>query len=123
MARGYQPSIPLSLNSVDGPYILTKTFNKNARQNLKMIILTEKGEKLTDITFGCGLKRFLFEPDGTVNDEEVKNEIREQINLYASYIVITDMQVVTKEQMLAIKIDYNIEPTNTKEQDIFEVTT
>ena len=123
MAIGYQPSIPLNINSLDGPYILTKTFNENAKQNLKMIILTEKGEKLTDIDFGAGLRRFLFEPEGSVDEDKIKEEIREQINLYASYIDIIDIEVVSKEQTVAVKINYNIEPTNTTEEDICEVTT
>jgi len=123
MAIGYQPSIPLNTNSLDGPYVLTKTFNENARQNLKMIILTEKGEKLTDIDFGAGLRRFLFEPEGAVDEDKIKEELNEQINLYASYIDIINIDVISKEQVVAVKIKYNIEPTNTTEEDIFEVTT
>tara|TARA_R110002020_G_scaffold75104_6_gene191514 strand:+ start:228 stop:599 length:372 start_codon:yes stop_codon:yes gene_type:complete len=123
MARGYQPAIPLNTNSVDGPFVLTKTFNENAKQNLKMIILTEKGEKLTDIDFGAGLRKYLFEPEGTINEEDIKEDILEQVSMYASYIEITNIDVIAKEQVIAVKIDYNIEPTNTKEQDIFEVTT
>ena len=123
MPKGYQPAIPLNVDTAEGPYVLTKTFNENAKQNFKMLILTEKGEKLTDIDFGCGLKRFLFEPEGFVDDEEIKEEINEQVNLYAPYIAISDINIAVKEHFLGIKIAYIIEPTNTRQEDIFEVTT
>ena len=108
MPKGYQPAIPLNMDTVSGPYVLTKTFNENAKQNLKMLILTEKGEKLTDIDFGCGLKRFLFEP--------------EQVNLYASYITLVNVNVKREEHFVGLSIEYVINPTNTRQQDIFEVT-
>jgi len=123
MTIGFQPSIPLASNTEAGPYSLTKTFNTNAKQNLKMILLTEKGEKLTDIDFGCGLRRFLFEPADTISQEEIETEIEEQVRAYAPYIRINEVQVLSEEEILRIKIDYFIETTNTTEQDIFEVTT
>jgi uncharacterized protein len=123
MTRGYQPSIPLASNTSDGPYALTKEFNANAKQNLKMILLTEKGEKLTDIEFGCGLRRFLFEPEHTVSVEEIDTEIREQVRSYAPYIEIEEVDVFVQEEVLSIRVGYLIEPTNTTEQEMFEVTT
>jgi len=121
--RGYQPKIPIVSDSIDGPYVLTDSFNENAKQNLKMIILTAKGEKLTDIDFGCGLRRFLFEPQGTVDVNKVKADIEEQINFYAPYIQISDIEVgFPRDHMLGIKISYVILPTTTFEEDVFEVT-
>jgi len=122
MARGYQPSIPLTTNSLFGPYVLTKTFNKNAQQNLKMIILTEKGEKLTDVNFGCGLKRFLFESKSSFNKDAIKSEILFQIGTHASYIGVDDILIDAKENMVAIQINYTILPTKTSVEDLFEVT-
>ena len=123
MAIGFQPSIPLASNTSAGPYSLTKTFNDNAKQNLKMILLTEKGEKLTDLDFGCGLSRFLFEPEALISYEEIQTEIEEQVRQYASYITIEDVVISLEGEGLLVKISYFIEPTNTREEDIFEVTT
>lgn len=120
MASGYQPSIPLKTDQIDGPFVLTKSYNENARQNVRMIVLTEKGEKLTDINFGCGLKRFLFEAQ--VSEAEVTSLIREQIRSYAPYINITNIQVSSKEQVLQILVSYVIVPTNTTQTDLLEVT-
>ena len=122
MTSGYQPSLPLSVNSLYGPYVLATTFNKSAKQNLKMIILTQKGEKLTDIDFGCGLKRFLFESAGTFNEDAVKAEIVSQVNEYAPYIQLHNVLVATQGQTVAVQIKYIILPTNTTAEELFEVT-
>jgi len=122
MTSGYQPSLPLSVNSLSGPYVLATTFNESAKQNLKMIILTQKGEKLTDIDFGCGLKRFLFEGAGTYDESAVKAEIVSQVNEYAPYIQLHNVLVATQDQTVAVQIKYIILPTNTTAEELFEVT-
>ena len=122
MTSGYQPSLPLSVNSLYGPYVLATTFNDSAKQNLKMIILTQKGEKLTDIDFGCGLKRFLFEGAATFDESAVKAEIVSQVNEYAPYIQLHNVLVATQDQTVAVQIKYIILPTNTTAEELFEVT-
>ena len=124
MGTGYQPSIPLRTDQIDGAYVLTKTYNENVRQNVRMIVLTEKGEKLTDINFGCGLKRFLFEPNGFPQEAEIdsaEEEIISQLGTYAPYVSVNEVRVSTQEHTLSITIDYTILPTNTKETDTIEV--
>ena len=119
---GFQPKIPLVSNDTAGKYALTETYNENARQNVRMIVLTEQGEKLTDIDFGCGLRRFLFEQD-SINLEEIQEQIVEQIEKYASYIDVTNVDVSysNNQQTLNIKIKYVIIPTSTEEEDTIEV--
>jgi phage baseplate assembly protein W len=116
--------VPLSVNSVDGPYVLTKTFDENAKQNVKMIVLTEKGENISDINFGCGLKAYLFEPASGGLGLRVEEEIREQIAFYAPYVVVNDVQVNFSPEghYLAVLINYTIPTTNSTVEDIFEVT-
>ena len=125
MTAGFQPSIPLRTDDLQGAYVLTKTFNENARQNVRMIILTEKGEKLTDIDFGCGLRKFLFEPTYAedTSAESIQDEIEEQLATYAPYIAVTDIDVSLNEneQTLGVKVEYVILPTNTTQQDLVEV--
>jgi phage baseplate assembly protein W len=122
MASGFQPSIPLRSDKRDGLYVLTKTFNENARQNVRMIVLTEKGEKLTDIDFGCGLRAYLFEPEGTNFDERITQEILDQLKAYAPYIKVVDIGVTLREQVAEILIKYVILTTNATIEDTIEVT-
>ena len=113
---GYKPKIPLISNEIAGPYALTETFNENARQNVKMIVLTDQGEKLTDVDFGCGLRRYLFEQRSTFAEEEVREEIIEQIERYAPYIEVTSVDIeIPDDHIVRVAINYTIVPT-------FEVT-
>jgi phage baseplate assembly protein W len=119
---GFQPKIPLVSNDTAGKYALTETYNENARQNVRMIVLTEQGEKLTDLDFGCGLRRFLFEQD-SINLEEIQEQIVEQIETYAPYVDVTNVEVsyVNNQQTMNVKIKYVIIPTSTEEEDTIEV--
>ena len=119
---GFQPKIPLVSNDTAGKYALTETYNENARQNIRMIVLTEQGEKLTDLDFGCGLRRFLFE-QSDIDVEEIQEQIVEQIETYAPYIDVTNVEVsfANNQQTLNIKIKYVIIPTSTQEEDTIEV--
>ena len=87
-----------------------------------MIVLTEQGEKLTDLDFGCGLRRFLFE-QSDIDVEEIQEQIVEQIETYAPYIDVTNVEVsfANNQQTLNIKIKYVIIPTSTQEEDTIEV--
>ena len=104
---------------------MTKTFNENAKQNVKMIILTEKGEKISDINFGCGLKRYLFEPPHSDMEFRVEDDIREQLGTYASYVKINEIKTKfdPEGQYLAVLVNYSLPTTNTTIEDIFEVAT
>jgi len=122
--RGFNIKVPLSVTSTDGPYVVTKKYNENAKQNFKMIILTEKGEKISDNNFGCGLKRFLFEPSTMELSSEIESEIRGQVAFYAPYIDIDELSVISNDesQTLQVLIGYTISTTSTTVQDVFEVT-
>ena len=124
MADGYNLKLPLKVNSVDGPYILTKKYNENVKQNVKMIILTEKGEKISNYDFGCGLKAFLFEMIDDELADEIDEEIRSQLIAYAPYIVVKNIEVSSNLDMhsLSVLLEYSIPQTNATEKDFFEVT-
>ena len=125
MGTGYQPSIPLRTDRTYGPYVLAKTFNESVRQDVKMIVLTGKGEKLTDVNFGCGLREFLFEPNNLepdVDENSLQEEILSQLETYAPYVEVNEVSVNSQEQVLSVIINYTILPTNTTQIDTVEVT-
>jgi len=53
---------------------------ENVRESIRVILLTEPAERLMREEFGCGLRRFLFEPNTvttrTLIREAVENAIR-----------------------------------------------
>ena len=52
MSSGLGAKLPLTIDSVFGPYNLLTDYNSLAQQNLKMLILTNPGERMMDTSFG-----------------------------------------------------------------------
>ena len=58
--RGLSPKLPLTYDESEG-YRMNKKFAEMVLQNLKMLLLTNPGERIMEPDFGVGLKRYLFE--------------------------------------------------------------
>ena len=89
--NGFSPKLPIMYSKEDGVYTLNKTILDTIRQNLKMLLLTVPGERLTDIKFGVGLRRYLFLQDTDELRGTIQANIYEQVKKYLSYITIKDI--------------------------------
>lgn len=65
--------------------------------NLKMLLLTKKGELIGDINFGTDLVNILFEPntDNPELKEDIDTYIRDAINAYIPDITLERIDVLT----------------------------
>tara|TARA_R100000664_G_scaffold30360_1_gene42832 strand:- start:523 stop:897 length:375 start_codon:yes stop_codon:yes gene_type:complete len=80
-------------------------------QNLKMLLLTRKGEYTFDVNFGAGLGEFLFAMNTTETHEEMTSVITQQIQRYMPYVVLQDISYNTEEadnNALGVTIAYTI---------------
>ena len=116
------PRIPIEMND-EGvyEYLYSNDLTSVINQNLKMILLTRKGERMMSPNFGAGLQTFLFENPTNQLLTTIKNIISNQIRLYASYITVNDIQVVyTGESSINISIRYTIDENSTSA--VFDLT-
>jgi hypothetical protein len=79
--------LPLSIDSGDG-FSLIKDFETMIKQNLKMLILTNPGERVMNPQYGVGISRFLFSNYGENIYGEIENRIREQASVYLPFVEI-----------------------------------
>ena len=110
MSIGFQPQIPLLLDSENG-FALTKTLKDNIKQNLKMLVLTNPGERIFVPNFGVGARRFLFESVGQETFSAIDNEVREQVSLYMPFLNIERIQFIQSDvdsSRINIKITYTV---------------
>lgn len=110
MTRGYSPKFPLSFSS-EGGYMLNKSVVEVVKQNFKNLLLTNPGERIFDINFGVGLKRFLFEQKTEEINQVIKNRIYSQTEEYLPFLEIQDIDIVNdskEESTIYIKINYFI---------------
>tara|TARA_R100001129_G_scaffold160843_1_gene125556 strand:+ start:104 stop:538 length:435 start_codon:yes stop_codon:yes gene_type:complete len=115
MAEGLSVALPLNINSVDGAYALHKDLAAMANQNLKMVVLTNPGERIMQPDFGAGIRQLLFEPANANTVEDVKNRIQTQVNRYLPYINLIELNVFVSETdaaTLAVSLKYSIPAAN-----------
>ncbi len=116
------PKLPLTLDSGDG-FTSIKKLKTMIKQNLKMLILTNPGERVMDAEFGVGIKQFLFENFQSDVYTRIDQKIREQINLYLPVVSIIKIEFGRTNQdqnILGIRLEYAIPDISTR--DLLEFT-
>lgn len=120
---GISAKLPLTTDNVDGTYRLTKTVTEALSQDLKMIILTNPGEKMMDTRFGVGLRKFLFEQNTSAVYGEITSKIQEQAGRYLPQVNIKNIKFNERElgnidsdnmmdsALVSITIEFSIRPS------------
>jgi phage baseplate assembly protein W len=116
MKKTYAAKLPLELDK-HNQFIMVDDFLQNARQKLKMIIMTNPGERIMDPNFGVGIRKYLFETTrGIISDEmrlddftsKIDSSIKSQVKKYGGDTVINSVEVNVQEQTLYLKVNYNV---------------
>tara|TARA_R110002110_G_scaffold51387_2_gene150927 strand:+ start:1366 stop:1770 length:405 start_codon:yes stop_codon:yes gene_type:complete len=115
--EGLSVALPLTIDPTFGPYSLNTTFEDLAKQNLKMLLLTNKGERIMHPNFGVGLRSYLFEQNSPVTFGVLDELIRSQVSQYLPYIGINSINFATSESVadldpnfMGITISFTILP-------------
>lgn len=115
--ESYQPQLPLDLDENSKFNMISQSL-ANAKQKLKMIILTSPGEKIMDPAFGVGIYKYLFEPNlGIITVENNKitlenlqaslyRSISTQVYKYSPDITIQNINISIDDIVLNITIEY-----------------
>ena len=103
-------SLPLT-HGTQGFFAKTKTTLDQARSNIRNLLLTIKGERLGNPTFGSNLYRVLFEPDDGNIASSVEEAIREAMGEWLSYVNIESIDVTTSgefENAINVSMQFTI---------------
>jgi hypothetical protein len=93
MTTGLAPILPLRSSRFE----LIQTYEALVTQNLKMLILTSPGERVMDINFGVGLKRYLFEMNDEATYSDIASKIRQQVSQYMPFVEVQKIDFSTPE--------------------------
>ena len=107
---GIGPKLPISKDDIDGHYVLIKTLSEEIQQNLKHLVMTNPGERVMDIQFGVGIRRFLFEQMVPQTEEKIDVKIRSQVKKYLPFVKINSIRFDQDEfrNLLGVAITYNV---------------
>jgi phage baseplate assembly protein W len=64
---------------------------EKVRQSIKLILLTEPGERVMRPSFGCGLGQFLMEPNTIATRALIDAEVRQAIELWEPRVQLKDV--------------------------------
>ena len=123
---GLAPALPLRTDEVDG-HRLIKTYEDLALQNLKMLVLTNPGERMMDPDFGVGLRKYLFEQNDILTYGQIEGKIRNQVLIYLPYIEIYTINFIRPKDIenafnvVSINIEYSVTMLQTRSSFILEL--
>lgn len=99
----YSPKLPLTRGK-ETSHEMLKTLLEVIKQNIRMIVLTNPGERIMIPEFGAGLYRLLFQPMSEVVFITVRDEIIRQVGIYMPFVEIKDVKFITNKE------DENLQP-------------
>jgi phage baseplate assembly protein W len=91
MADGYGPSLPITFGGEDG-YAMHKTLIEEIKQNFKILLACNPGERIMLPNFGIGIKRYLFEQQSPTLYQKIKKRIEKQVQQYMPVIQILSIE-------------------------------
>lgn len=74
-----------------GYFELTTDELSAVKQNLRVILSTNWGERVNHYYFGCNLREFLF--DNIQSDDKIKDRIISQINTWLPFVILKKIEV------------------------------
>ena len=90
-------SLPLDYGS-QGFFNKTRTTLQQTRSNIRNLLLTMKGERLGNPTFGSELMKVIFEPDDGSIAEKVEEAIRAALTEWLPYVKVVDIVTTSDER-------------------------
>ena len=99
----------------EGYFLSTTTTIEAVKNNVKLLLSTDKGERIFQPNLGIGLRRFLFEPITGETTLAIQNEIIETFNFWLPFITIKDIKVETTSadgtnpNQISINVIFNLD--------------
>ena len=85
----------------DGYFKTTKTTVDSIKNNIKLLLQTQRGERVFQPNLGMNLRRFLFEQITVDTEIEIQNDIVDAFQIWLPFVDVRD-----------IKLDIDSENTN-----------
>ena len=109
-------NLPFKKSEGSEGYFLSKTTTIEAvKNNVRLLLSTDKGERIFQPNLGIGLRRFLFEPITGETTLAIQNEIVDTFNFWLPFITIKDIQVETTSadgtnpNQISINVIFNLD--------------
>ena len=102
--------LPITPDSIDG-FTMNKTLRSAIKQNLRMLLLTNPGERVMEPEFGVGIQQYLFSNYSENIDQKIKQRLREQVSTYMPAVLVHGVNFYASDpdtNSIAFKISYSL---------------
>ncbi len=99
--------------------VLWSSGELNVRESICIILRTRPGERLRRPDFGCGLDRYLFEPNSISTLRLIQEEVKRAITRWEPRVRLNDVQVAINsfdQRAVDITIYYTLIATQSRER-------
>lgn len=86
----------------------------NVRESIRIILMTEPGERLMREEFGCGLRQYLFEPNTVATRQLIRERIVRTIARWEPRVSVDDVTVEpddTNPRLIAVNVFFRLVAT------------
>jgi phage baseplate assembly protein W len=107
--------------STDGKIILVE-FENDIRESIRIILGTDRGERVMRPDFGAGLNQFVFEPINATTLNLVKTRVQESLIAWEPRIDVLSVAVNSDGDVhnkLLIDVSYRVRATNSQFNLVF----
>lgn len=95
---------------------------EDIQESLRILLSTVPGERVLQPSYGCGLKRLVFEHVSESTITEIKDLIERAVLFFEPRISLTHIEVDTApvyEGLIRIRLDYTVRLTNTRTNIVY----
>jgi phage baseplate assembly protein W len=119
----YGPKWPLKSGNAD-TFEMYDSVEQQIGFYLKNLMMTSPGENISDLNYGVGIRRFIFEQNIDSVRSSIASAVSTQVSLYLPYLTIADIQVIASAEdvdnnFITVRLAYGIPGDVT--QKIFEL--
>src|SRR5262245_51531011 len=97
-------------------------YEEDVRQAIRIIIFTNRGERLMRRDFGAGVNEFIFVPVNTTTMALVENRLRQALIAWEARIDVEEVKVTadaSERNKLLIEMTYPVRATNTQHNLVY----
>jgi phage baseplate assembly protein W len=87
---------------------------ENVRESIRVLLLTEPAERLMREEFGCGLRRFLFEPNTVTTRTLIREAVTNTIKAWEPRVAVEGVTVepdAEDPRLVAVEIHFRLVAT------------
>tara|TARA_Y100001937_G_C7015174_1_gene282829 strand:- start:238 stop:672 length:435 start_codon:yes stop_codon:yes gene_type:complete len=95
----------------DGFFSTSKTTIESIKNNIRLLLQTQKGERMFQPNLGMGIRRFLFEQITEDTQVQIENDIVDTFATWLPFVELREINIDLAEQdqnKINIKIVFNI---------------